>query len=82
MTASNDRRHRLRMYPIPVVTNAIDNIVYNAQDREIMRQMFVDGDMTYEAAAEIYGWSISGIKKRIGKETDRVETYIKHGKLN
>ena len=82
MTSSRDRRHRLRMHPIPVVNRAIDSIVYDAKDREILRKMFVDGSLTYEAAAEIYGWSTSGIKKHIGKEADRVETFIKHGKLN
>ena len=82
MTASNDRRHRLQAYPVPVLNAAIDDVIYKPEDRQIMRDMFTGADMTYEAAARVHGYSRTGMIKHVGKLTDRVETYLQHNRLN
>lgn len=82
MTAGNDRRHRLQAYPVPVLNRAIDEIIYRQEDRQILRDMFTGADLTYEAAAQLHGYSRTGMIKHVGKLTDRVETYLKNGRLN
>lgn len=82
MTASNDRRHRLQAYPVPTLNRAIDEIIYKPKDRQILRDMFTGEDLTYEAAAQIHGYSRTGMIKHVGALTDRVETYLKNGRLN
>lgn len=82
MTAGNDRRHRLQKYPVGVLTSAIDEIIYRPEDRAMLRDLFTGTDMTYQAAAEVYGYSRTGIIKHVGRLTDRVETYLEKGQLH
>ena len=83
MTSSNDRRHRLQSYPVPVLNAAIDDIIYKQKDREIMRDMFTgEIQLTYDAASQKYNYSRTGMIKHVGQLTDRVETYLKNGHLN
>lgn len=83
MTAQNDRRHRLQAWPVPVLNRAIDEIIYRPQDRQILRDMFLgDLELTYEAAAEKYDYSRSGMIKRVGRLTDRVEKYLDNKRVN
>lgn len=83
MTASNDRRHRLQAYPVPVLNRAIDEIIYRPKDREILRDMFAgEPDMTYEAASVKHGYSRTGMIKHVGRLTDKVEDYLKSNMIN
>lgn len=74
MTSRTDRRSRIRQYPLPVVQKAIDDIIYNPTDRQMIRDMFV-GDMTYRQAEEVYNYSRTGMDKHVGNLTNRLETY-------
>lgn len=73
MTSLNDRRHRLQKYPVPVLNRAIDEIIYRPTDQAILRDMFMgEHQLTYDAAAEKYAYSRTGMLKHVGRLTDRV----------
>lgn len=82
MTASNDRRHRLQKYPLSVLNAAIDEIIYKPTDRAMLRDMFTGEDMTYQTAADIYGYSRTGMIKHVGVLTDKLENYLDKRRIN
>ena len=81
MTAKDDRRSRIRKYPIPVVQKAIDEIIYDETDRKMVRDMFV-GNMTYREAETVYKYSRTGMTKHATKVADRLEGYLKKTYIN
>lgn len=79
MTASNDRRHRIQQYPIPLVKKAISDMVYGEENKRIVTDLFI-GDMTYDEVAASVPISTRGLYKRMDRIMPKVESYL--GKLN
>lgn len=79
MTASNDRRHRIQQYPIPMVRRAIGDMVYGAENQRIVTGLFVDG-RTYEDVAASVPITTRGLYKRMDRIMPQVEEYLR--KLN
>lgn len=76
MTASNDRRHRIQQYSIPLVRKAISDMVYGEDNKRIVTDLYI-GDLTYEQAAERANMTTSGLYKRMRRVMPPVEDYLK-----
>lgn len=69
-------KHRFEDYSRSTVSAAIDEWIFNEQDRAILKRRLLDG-ICYEPLAEEFGLSVDRIKQIVYKSQDRLFRHLR-----
>ena len=69
-------KHRFEDYSRSTVSAAIDEWIFNARDRAILKRRLLDG-ICYEPLAEEFGLSVDRIKQIVYKSQDRLFRHLR-----